>query len=80
MGPIETFRVFEGLLHRNEFMVAEIEDAVQSKMASSLLCNTKIIRSDLPGSIDKFDRLASFSFSRNIGTRVPGSHSRYTTQ
>jgi len=76
MGPIETFRVFEGLLHRNEFMVAEIEDAVQSKMASTLLCNTKIIRSDLPGSIDKFDRLAAFSLSKNVGTRVPGSLSR----
>jgi hypothetical protein len=77
MGPIETFRVFEGLLHRNEFMVAEIEDAVQSKMAPTLLSNTKIIRSDLPGSIDKFDRLASFSLSKSIGTRVPGSMTRH---
>ena len=73
MGEVETFRVFEGLMHRNTFMVGNVFEATQSKFTTSMAANTKIIRGDLPGSIDRFNRAAPLGMHKPAGTRVPGS-------
>jgi len=76
MGPVEAFRTLEQLLHRNTFMVGHVEDAVKSKNVAAFLSNSTIIRGDLPGSLDRFDRNAPLTLHRQIGTRVPGSLTR----
>jgi len=72
MGEVESFRVNEGLMHRNTFMVGNVFEATQSKFTTSMAANTKIIRGDLPGSIDRFDRTAPLGAHKPRGTRVPG--------
>ena len=72
MGEVEAFRVCEGLMHRNTFMVGNVYEATKSKFTTSMAANTKIIRGDLPGSIDRYDKAAPLSLHRPRGTRVPG--------
>ena len=53
-------------------MVGNVYEATKSKFTTSMSANTKIIRGDLPGSIDRFNRSAPLSLHRPQGTRVPG--------
>lgn len=54
-------------------MISELADAARARMVPSLSANTKILRSDLPGAIDWWDRYAPLALHRTRGTRVPGS-------
>jgi hypothetical protein len=78
-GVVEAFRVGESLLHRNTFMIAGVADAGNSRMAPTLAANTKIIRGDIPGALDRFDKLTPFRHAPAAGTRVPGSITRAQT-
>jgi hypothetical protein len=73
VGDVAFTRLQEALLHRNAFQIAVLGDAVSPSTMAAVAANTKIVRADLPGALDGFDRTSLFALNPGKGTNVPGS-------
>lgn len=77
LSDVKLRNLEESLLHRNSTLITNLHDATRPNTVAALRANTKIIRPDLPGSKDTFNRMAPFALSKSSkGTNVPGSLTR----
>jgi hypothetical protein len=76
MGDVERYRAVAALQHRNTHMVATLADLHSPTGVAAVADNVKIVRADIPGSRDRFDRDAPLRLSPNRGTYVPGGGCR----